>query len=159
MDDNLIDFEEERGFDSEEEYDEEEDIYESDQEQGSEEEKKSNASGSDAETDDEEESENESEEEDTFDTPQTAGFDISKIKHANMTNFEFAKVVTAYAELLVERNLDPVIESDLTDIIEIAFNDVVNAREKIPFKIIRRIGNEKISIPLEMLGLPRKLVF
>lgn len=157
MDDNLIDFEEERGFDSEEEYDEE-DMYESEPEQVSEEEKKSNASGSDADSD-EEESEPESDEEDTFDTPQAAGFDISKIKHANMTNFEFAKVVTAYAELLVEKNLDPVIESDLTDIIEIAFNDVVNAREKIPFKIVRRIGHEKISIPLEMLGLPQKLVF
>lgn len=77
----------------------------------------------------------------------------------NMTDFEYSRLVEEYATLLNERDLLPLNETELTDVIDIAINDIRLSRERVPFKIIREYGGKEISIPLENLNLPTRLAF
>lgn len=105
-----------------------------------------------------EETEEDEEEEEDVQTP----FIIeggTEFSHKNMTNFEYSRLIEEWAELLRTKNLDPVLESDLTDIVEIAAYDINNAREEVPLVIVRQIGNQRIRIPLDQLNLPPRLAF
>lgn len=116
-----------------------------------------------AEEEDEEAEEAEEESEAEEDTPDQVIKDIyvddSQIIHKNMTEYEFSRLVETYAELIVKYDLDPIIKSSSTDIIDIAINDILYAREKVPIRIIRKVGNTKMRIKLTQLNLPPRLAF